>query len=137
LGNRDGKTAESYNNLGTLYASMGETTKAISLTRHTIEIKENIIRKEKIDTAISYTNLAVLEEIQGQNSLAIQHHKRALSINKAVFGEEHEVTQLNYKNIAQLYFAIQRYEEAKEFAAHITKPVDIQLEDIEINEVYQ
>jgi len=78
LGKNNSATAESYNNLGTLYASMGEIKKAIDLTSHTIEIKQNIMEKEKIDIAISYTNLAVLEEIQGNNHKAITHHKTAL-----------------------------------------------------------
>ena len=115
---------------------MGETKKAIAFTSRTLEVKHAIIQKEKIDIAISYTNLAVLEEIQGNNQRAIEHHKRALNINKVIFGEEHDVTQNNYRNIAQLYFATQKYEEAKEYARHITKEENINLKDIDVIEDY-
>ena len=137
LGHANGKTAESYNNLGTLYASMGETQKAIQLTKSTIRIKQNIIVKERADTAISYTNLAVLEEIQGDTITAIKHHKKALQINKEIYGEEHVVTQNNYKNIAQLYFALQQYQKAREYASHIVKTEPINLRDINIEEKYR
>jgi tetratricopeptide (TPR) repeat protein len=115
---------------------MGNIKKAISLTSHTIKIKEKIIEKEKIDIAISYTNLAVLEEIQGNNHKAIIHHKTALELNKKVFGEEHDVTQNNYKNIAQLYFATGEYEKAKNYASHIVREEKINLKDIDVIEDY-
>ena len=115
---------------------MGETQKAINLTSRTIEIKQKIIEKEKIDTAISYTNLAVLEEMQGNNQIAIEHHKKALNLNIEIFGKEHDVTQNNYKNIAQLYFATQQYEKAKEYAKHIVKEDNINLNDIDVIEDY-
>ena len=134
LGQSNSRTAESYNNLGTLHASVGDIDKAIKLTNQTIEIKKKIIQKEKQDMAISYTNLAVLEEIQGNNVKAIAHHKKALDINQEAFGREHDLTQNNYKNIAQLYFASQQYEKAKEYARHIVKEENINLQDINIIE---
>ncbi|HIM93479.1 MAG TPA: tetratricopeptide repeat protein, partial [Campylobacterales bacterium] len=115
-------------------AKMGETRKAITYTEKTIEIKEHIVHKEKIDISVSYNNLAVLYEESGDYDKALTSYFKALKINEKVFGKGHRVTHGNYANIALLYYTMKKFDEARKYAAMAKKePETMTLAPIIVN----
>jgi tetratricopeptide (TPR) repeat protein len=92
LGPEHPYTAQSLNNLGTLYAYMGDFASARPLYERALAIREKVLGPEHPYTAQSLNNLGTLYAYMGDFASARPLYERALAILEKVLGPEHPYT---------------------------------------------
>ena len=83
------ETAYFYGNLGNIYRSLSNYSKAKILLKKTLEITEEVLGEKHPDTATSYNNLAGLYEKIGDYEKALQYVMKAYQIYKKILPENH------------------------------------------------
>src|SRR5699024_12019222 len=68
LGEKHAYTADSYNNIGCIYSSLGESEKALKYHEKALEIRREVLGEKHADTASSYDNLGIGNEELGGRS---------------------------------------------------------------------
>ena len=108
-------TASSYNNIGNLYADLGDYDKALEYYKLALDIKEKVLGKEHPDTASSYNNIGNVYADLGDYDKALEYYQQALEITEKVLGKEHPDTAGSYYNIGLLYSDLDDYNKALEY----------------------
>ena len=106
--------ASSYNNLASVYGSLGEYNQAKELYEKALMITKKIFGENHANIASSYNNLATLYCHMKEYNKAKELHEKALVINKRIFGEYHTHTASSYFNLATVYRNLGEYNQAKE-----------------------
>lgn len=96
-------TANTYNNLASLYLAHGDYENAQKYYRQAMIIHEKVLGKEHPDIAITYNNLANVYKGQGNYENAMYYYLQALAIREKMLGREHPDTARTYNNMATLY----------------------------------
>lgn len=102
-------------NIGVVYYSQGEYSKALEYYEKDLAISEKILGTEHPDTAATYNNIALLYKKQGEYAKALEYYNKDLAISKEVLGEKHPHTATIYNNIACLYKDTNDYIKALEY----------------------
>ena len=114
-GNEHPNTASSYNNIGLVYANLGDYDKALKYYRQAMIIREKVLGKEHPDTASSYNNIGIVYSNLGDYDKALENHQHALDIKEKALGKEHPDTATSYNNIGNVYSAKDDYDKALEY----------------------
>lgn len=109
------ETANSYNNLGSVYWQQGEYEKALECDLKALVIREKVLGENHPVTAESYNNIGSVYQKQGDYEEALYYHKKALKIRKEVLGYQHPDTATSYSNIGEVRNEQGSYKEALEF----------------------
>lgn len=100
--------------LGFLLLDIGEYEKAQKLYEKSLQIHEETLGKDHLNTAIVYNNLAIVYESKDEYRTAEKLHKKSLEIRKSALGENHPDTASSYNNLAGVYVNEGEYGEAEE-----------------------
>ena len=126
LGKNHSLTATSYNNLGTLYETIGDYSKALSYYQKSLSVRKSIFGENHINTAKNYNNLGSLYQTLGKYKKAMDCHNKALDIRKKEYGDDHMETARSYGNIGFIHGRMGNYPESLKFyqkALNIRKKV--------------
>jgi CHAT domain-containing protein/tetratricopeptide (TPR) repeat protein len=113
LGEEHPGYALSLNNLGSLYVSMGDYSRAEPLFRQALEIRRKVLGEEHPDYATSLNKLGFLYESMVDYSRAEPLYRQALEIQKRALGEEHPFYATSLNNLAGLYVSMADYSRAE------------------------
>ena len=113
LGPEHPDTAQSLNNLASLYQDMGEYAKAEPLYQEALRIRQKVLGPEHPETATSINNLAALYQDMGEYAKAEPLYQEALRIRQKVSGQEHPDTATSLNNLAELYDYMGEYAKAE------------------------
>jgi tetratricopeptide (TPR) repeat protein len=105
-------TAQSLNNLASLYEFQGKYEEAVPLYQGALEVRERTAGPDHPDTAQSLNNLAELYRVQGKYKDAEPLYLRALAIWEQALGSEDPETASCLNNLGLLYDSLGRREEA-------------------------
>ncbi len=97
-----------------LLSYIAEYTKAESMYKMDLEIKEKVLGKEHPNTAASYNNLARVYEDQGEYKKAEELYEKSLQIRESVLGENHLDTATTYNDLASVYDRLGKCKKAEE-----------------------
>ena len=105
--------ATSLNNLAELYASQGDDLNAEALYQESLQLREQYLGLEDLETAMSLYNLAESYCAQGRYADAEPLYRRSLEIREQKLGEHHPDVAASLNGLAGLYKSIDRYAEAE------------------------
>ena len=103
LGEEHPYTADSYNNIGTIYDDLGEHEKALEYYQKALDIRKIVLGEDHPYTADSYNNIGAIYNDIDENQKALEFHLKALSIRKQALGEDHPDIALSYNNLGNTY----------------------------------
>ncbi len=109
------KTANSYNNLGSIYWQQDNYKKALEYDTKALKIRKEVLGEEHPDTAESYNNIGSVCHKQYKFDEALKYHQKALKIREEILGKEHPDTATSYSNIGEVYCEKGEYDEALEY----------------------
>ena len=112
LGDRHPDYATSLDNLGSLYLSMSDASKAEPLHVQALEIRKAVLGDRHPDYASSLNKLAGLYESMGVPGKAEPLYLQALEIRKAVLGERHPDYARVLNNLLGLYVSMSDFAKA-------------------------
>ena len=115
LGKEHPSTANSYNNIGTVYSDMGDYDKALEYYFKDLAISEKVLGKEHPDTATSYNNIGTVYSDKGDYDKALEYLFMAKDIREQKLGPEHPLTRKTYHNIGFVYEEMGNKEEAQKW----------------------
>ena len=99
----------SYFNLGRVYGSQGDYSKAIEHHTKSLSIRLKALGAEHPDVADSYNNLGLEYNTQGNYSKALEYYEKCLPIYLKTFGAEHPKTKLSQELLDSLRDEIKKY----------------------------
>ncbi len=114
-GEDNSDTATTYNNIGIVYAYLGDYDKALEYYNKALSILQKILGEEHPDTAMSYNNIGTVYAYLGDYDKALEYYNKALSIRQKVLGEEHPDTAMSYNNMGSVYDELGDYDKALEY----------------------
>ena len=101
------------NSTGYYLRDQGRYTEAEPLVERSLEIDEQQLGADHLDTAIKLNNLAVLYKSMGRYSEAEPLYERSLHICEQHLGADHPDTAIRLNNLAVLYESMERYSKAE------------------------
>ncbi len=113
IGDRGGE-ANSYNNLGAVYYSLGEYQKAIKFHQQSLAITREI--DDRGGEAKSYGNLGNVYDSLGEYQKAIEFHQQSLAIKREIGDRRGEAA--SYNNLGNVYGSLGEYQKAIELCVH-------------------
>ncbi len=118
--------ATSYNNIGLVYASLGNYDRALEFYERALKIDLEIFGENHQDVATSYNNIGFVYDRQGNYDKALEFYEKSLKIRLGIFGENHPHVATNYNNIGSVYDSLGNYEKALEFYEKALK-IDLEI----------
>ncbi|MCD8739055.1 tetratricopeptide repeat protein [Mucilaginibacter roseus] len=91
-----------YNNLQSVYKTLGSIDNAIDYQYKALKIQERISQPPHFDIGASYNNLALLYDIKGNLNLALTLMEKSLAIAENAFSGEHPNLASTYSTYASL-----------------------------------
>ena len=96
------EVAQSYNNIGAIYAKQGNYEKALEHFFNALTIQEIILGREHSDVASSFINIGSIYADNGNYTKAIEYCHNALTIIEKLYGMEHIITKQTNELITSL-----------------------------------
>ena len=103
LGKVHPSTAQSYNNIGTVYSDKGDYDMALKYYMDALSIREKVFGTDHPTTAGSFYNIGNVYSSKGDYDKALEYHLKALVIEEKVLGKDHPSTAQSYTNIGNAY----------------------------------
>lgn len=97
--------AQSVNNIGSLYDSLGNCYSALGCYLYSLDIKKEIFGDWHPEIAISYDNIGFTYREMNEMSIAEEYHFIAKTIKEDILGYNHLSTAITYNNLGANYFA--------------------------------
>lgn len=113
LGENHPETAQSINDLATLYRDQGNYSQAEILYQQSIDILQRTVGENNPLTAKVFNNLAALYYFQSNYPKAETLYLQAINIYRQVVGEKHPQTAETLNNLALLYQNQGKYSQAE------------------------
>ena len=110
------------NNLGALYANMGEYSKAEPYLYQALEIRKNNAEEKPDDYAMTLENAGTIYLREGDFEKAEYHFLKSLEICENALGEQHPQYAKSLYGMGMLYFNKNNYDQAEWY---ILKALDI------------
>lgn len=104
--------AKFLNQVGTLYANIGEYEAALGAFEPVLQFYERVNGSDHVNISAVLNNIALVYEHQGKFELALTNYKRVLSIDEKHRGEYHVDTALTLTNMAGALWRQLKYNEA-------------------------
>ncbi|CAF1227109.1 unnamed protein product [Rotaria sordida] len=98
--------------LGSVYYSMGEYSKAITFYERAIDIYKKMGPSNQVNLASSYNNIGIVYDNMGEYSKALSSYERALEIRKIALPPNHSDLPGSYNNIGNVYNNMGEYSKA-------------------------
>ena len=114
-GEKNGKTAAFYNNIGVVYCWMEDYGKAMEYQNNALAIWESLFGMNSSDVATAYNNIGNLHIRQSNFEMASECLNTALNIRETIFEESHPDLAISYQNIGYLHVVLGDYNKALEF----------------------
>ena len=121
LGESHPSVADTLNNLGAAWSSLGEKKKAIEYYTQALEMKKSFLGESHPSFAETLHNLGTAWSDLGKNKKAIEYYEKALEMKKAFLGESHPSVADTLNNLGNAWSdlgknkkAIEYYEKALE-----------------------
>ena len=89
LGEDHPSVAVDYNNIGTVYSSLGDYDKALEYLNHALNIWQSTLGEDHPDVAQCYNNIGVAYFLQGDYGTALDYFRKALKILEPIYGDQH------------------------------------------------
>ena len=96
-------TADSYNNIGSVYKDMCNYDKALEYYLKAVKIDESMLGENHPDTAGLYHNIGNVYYLKGDEDKALELYLKAMKTRESVLGENHPDTADSYINIGNVY----------------------------------
>ena len=108
-------TADAYNNIGLVYAILGDHDKALEYLNKAFKIYKEVFGEKHTNTAKSYDNIGVVYNELGYYNKALEFYNKALEIRKAVLEENNSDTAMSYNYIGVVHYNLGYYDKAMEY----------------------
>ncbi|CAF0847438.1 unnamed protein product [Rotaria sordida] len=108
----DGYKAQYNGQLGSVYQSMGEYSKAITFHERAIDIYKKMSPPNQLGLAASYLNIGNVYDNMGEYSNALSSYERSLEIQKIALPPNHPDFAQSYNNIGNVYYNMGEYSKA-------------------------
>ncbi|GMO42373.1 MAG: hypothetical protein Pg6C_03850 [Treponemataceae bacterium] len=115
LGKKHLDTANSYNNIGSIYGDLGHYAVALEYHQRALEIFEETLGKKHPNTATAYSGAGYDCQKLGDYARSLEYDKNALEIRENVLGKNHPDTAVSYNNIGVVYDHLGDYARALEY----------------------
>jgi tetratricopeptide (TPR) repeat protein len=89
--------ADSFNNIGAVYAGKGDLENALVQYQKALEIRTRVFGSDNPDVAVSYQNLAAVYQGQGNHVQTKEMATKAYHIFLKKLGPDHPHTQMSSK----------------------------------------
>ena len=126
LGESHPSVAETLNNLGTAWSSLGEKKKAIEYYEKALEILKSFLGESHPSVAETLNNLGTAWSSLGEKKKAIEYYEKALEIFKAFFGAHHPSVADTLNNLGNAWSSLGENKKAIEYyekALEMTKAI--------------
>jgi tetratricopeptide (TPR) repeat protein len=100
---KEGDVGGVMNNLGSVFADLGDNRKAIEYYTGALEIDLAVFGDKHPKVAIRYNNLGAAWRALGDANKAIEYYTRALDIDVAVYGDKHPNVAIRYNNLGSAW----------------------------------
>ncbi|CAF4929879.1 unnamed protein product, partial [Rotaria sp. Silwood1] len=95
--------ATMYNNIGEIYAQLGDNENALKYLHHALDIRLKGTVSTHTDLAAIYSNLGLVYQRKRELKKALELFKKALEIDTQNFGTNHESLVVTHNNISSVY----------------------------------
>ncbi|CAF0993033.1 unnamed protein product [Rotaria sordida] len=116
--------------LGTVYQSIGEYSKAITFYERAIDFYKKMSPPSQLNLASSYNNIGVVYRNMGEYSKALSSYERSLEIQKIALPPNHPNLASSYNNIGLVYNNMGEYSKA---LSYYEKDLEISLKALPPN----
>ena len=126
LGENHPSVAETLNNLGTAWSSLGEKKKAIEYYKKVLEILKAILGASHPSVASTLNNLGNAWSSLGEKKKAIENYEKALEMKKSFLGESHPSVAETLNNLGNAWSSLGENKKAIEYyekALEMTKAI--------------
>lgn len=98
--------AQSINNIGGIYDSLGDFCSALGCYLYSLDIKRDLYGTGNclVEQAVAYDNIGHTYREMGELSIAEEYHFDALSIKEHELGYKHLSTAISYGNLGGVFF---------------------------------
>jgi tetratricopeptide (TPR) repeat protein len=105
-----------YNNVASIYVSLGKYLEALSFYKKTLEIEEKIISSNHPDLALTHNNIGKMYKDIGNYEEALKSYEKSLNIYQSSELPRNHPAFINiYNNIAAIHYHLENSTEAKKF----------------------
>ncbi|CAF4180770.1 unnamed protein product, partial [Rotaria sordida] len=108
----DGHKAQYNDELGTVYQSIGEYSKAITFYERAIDIYKKMSPPSQLGLAAAYNNIGLVYRNMSEYSKALSSYERSLEIRKIALPPNHPDLTSAYNNIGMVYDEMGEYSKA-------------------------
>ncbi|MEE1323759.1 MAG: tetratricopeptide repeat protein, partial [Bacteroidales bacterium] len=108
-------TANAYNNIGLVYATLGDHDKALEYLNKALKIYKEVFGEKHTNTAKSYDNIGVVYNELGYYNKALEFYNKALEIRKPLLEENNSDTAMSYNHIGVVLYNLGYYDKAMEY----------------------
>ncbi|MCB1144813.1 MAG: tetratricopeptide repeat protein [Leptospiraceae bacterium] len=115
LGERHSSVANSYNNLGNVYALKGEFDKAFDYLEKSLQLRISILGERHPQVADSYDNLGIDFFSRGEFDKAKEFHTKALDIRLKSLGKNHPDVADTYNNLGNVFSSKGEFDKAFDY----------------------
>jgi len=107
--------AMTYNNIGSVYQSIGNYNKALEYYNKSLNIRLNLFGEDNPYTATTYNNIGFVYSRIGDYNKALECYEKSLNIRLSLFGENHPYTATSYNNMGFIYSKSNENDKALEY----------------------
>ena len=115
LGDSHLSVADTLNNLGLAWSSLGENKKAIEYYEKALEMKKAFLGDSHPSVADTLNNLGAAWSDLGENKKAIEYYEKALEMKKAFLGESHPSVASTLNNLGTAWSSLGEKKKAIEY----------------------
>ncbi|CAF1285699.1 unnamed protein product [Rotaria sordida] len=98
--------------LGSVYQSIGQYSKAITFYERAIDIYKKMSPPSQLGLADSYNNIGLVYDNMGEYLKALSSYERSLEIRKIALPPNHPDLASSYNNIGSVYYNMGKYSKA-------------------------
>ena len=105
----------SLNNIGLVYNSLGEHTKALQYYQEALEMRKAIYSGNHPDVANSLNNIGTVYDRLGEHTKALQYYQEALEMLKVIYSSNHPDVATSLGNIGTVYNSLGEHTKALQY----------------------
>ena len=109
------ETADSYQNLASVYSAKDDYSKALEYYGKSLAIYLAVLGESHPNVAACYNNLGFVYKSKSNYTQAFDYYKKSLEIFLAVWGESHTGVAICYNNLAAVYKSKGNYSDALDY----------------------
>ncbi len=134
IGEYNGFTGQTYNNLAVCYGRLKQFDKLIAISSKSLKIREDVFGKSHPKTFLGIANLGNAYAKKGAHEIALTYYEKSLVGREKLLGKTHITTLRNYVQIAKAFFKLQRETEG---FLYYKKVLDVLFPDCENKPIFE